>query len=423
MKFLSFASIILTSLILFGCHKDEESLPHKLPSNPSTPRVTTQDVKNISMTSADFEGSASVYPGKPPITEYGIVYGLSSLNPEYKIKGTNIVNSHFFCSVGELLPGTKYYFKAYATNSLSTKYGMVQSFLTFPSLPSVFTTFVHDFTYNSAVLGGYVWFEGESAVTEYGIYWGMTSSPELNGEKIVLGSGLGSFSTTISDLIPNADYFVKAFAINSKGMKLGNQYKFNTGTKPDLPLILDIENNLYHYITIGTQVWMVENLRTTKLNDNTPIANETTDNWDKLTTPAYCWPENDISYKNDFGAIYNWYAISSNKVCPAGWHVSTDADWKILESYLGGDNNAGNKLREVGPLNWKYPNSDATGESGFNALPFSRTKNDYGFWWSLENDLTNAFGRLLNYNDSWVQKRLVYPKANGRLFVRCVRNN
>ena len=86
--------------------------------------------------------------------------------------------------------------------------------------------------------------------------------------------------------------------------------------------ITDKDGNVYTSVTIGTQVWMVENLKTTKYNDGTPIPN-VTDNteWSNLTTPAYCWYDNDITKKNPYGALYNGYAVRTGKLCPTGWHV------------------------------------------------------------------------------------------------------
>jgi len=133
----------------------------------------------------------------------------------------------------------------------------------------------------------------------------------------------------------------------------------------------DIERNKYKTVTIGTQVWMAENLKTTKFNDGSSIP-IVTDNeaWIKLTTPAYSWYNNDSTEnKKAYGALYNWYAVSTNKLCPAGWHVPTDEEWQTLTLYLDGYYTAGGKMKEKGTKHWKSPNIGATNESGFNALP------------------------------------------------------
>src|ERR1035437_7296556 len=100
--------------------------------------------------------------------------------------------------------------------------------------------------------------------------------------------------------------------------------------------VTDKDGNVYHTVTIGTQTWMVENLKTTKYNDGTAIP-LVTDNtaWHNLSTPAYCWYNNDATtYKNKYGALYNWYTVNTGKLDPTGWHVPTDAEWTTLENYL-----------------------------------------------------------------------------------------
>lgn len=134
--------------------------------------------------------------------------------------------------------------------------------------------------------------------------------------------------------------------------------------------ITDIDGNVYSTVTIGTQVWMVENLKTTKYNDGTSIA-LITDNteWSNANTAAYCWYDNDISNKDSYGALYNWYAVNTVKLCPAGWHSPADPELTALSDFLGGDDIAGGKLKEMGTTHWASPNEGATNESGFTALP------------------------------------------------------
>ena len=156
--------------------------------------------------------------------------------------------------------------------------------------------------------------------------------------------------------------------------------------------LTDIDGNAYKAIKIGNQVWMYENLKTTKLNDGTAIPLVTTSAaWGNLTTPGYCWYNNDeASNKNVYGALYNWYTINTGKLCPAGWHVPTVAEWTTLTTFLGGESVAGGKLKETGIAHWKSPNTGASNETGFTALPggfrdfdgvFAQIYNS-GCWWS-----------------------------------------
>jgi len=135
--------------------------------------------------------------------------------------------------------------------------------------------------------------------------------------------------------------------------------------------ITDISGNNYKTVTIGTQVWMAENLKTTKYSDGTDIPMiEDAGIWEDLTTPAYCWYNNDeAAYKDTYGALYNWHAVKTGKLCPTGWHVPNYDEWSVLMNYLGGKHIAGSKLKESGLVHWKAPNEDASNESGFTALP------------------------------------------------------
>ncbi|MBN1187636.1 MAG: fibrobacter succinogenes major paralogous domain-containing protein, partial [Bacteroidales bacterium] len=131
--------------------------------------------------------------------------------------------------------------------------------------------------------------------------------------------------------------------------------------------LTDIDGNVYPIVKIGTQCWMAENLKVTKFNDGTPIP-LIEDSMVYLTTPAYCWFDNDeSSFKNVYGALYNWYTISTGKLCPDNCHIPTKEEWNTLIEYLGGEEIAGGKMKETGFNYWIAPNTGATNESGFNA--------------------------------------------------------
>ena len=209
----------------------------------------------------------------------------------------------------------------------------------------------------------------------------------------------------------------------------------NNNPTPD-GTITDIDGNVYHTVTIGTQVWMVENLKTTKYNDGTAIPLVTDgQTWANLTAPGYCWYENDAaSYKTTYGALYNWYAVNTGKLCPTGWHVPTDAEWTTLTDYLGGETVAGGKMKSIGKIEagtglWYSPNTGATNESGFTAVPGgyrldSGTFYDfgfYGYWWSSSAINTgSAWYWFMYYYDSNVYRSNSY-KSSG-FSVRCLRD-
>jgi len=211
--------------------------------------------------------------------------------------------------------------------------------------------------------------------------------------------------------------------------------KKSSSTTPATNTITDVDGNIYHYVVIGTQTWMGENLRTTKYNDGTAIPLVTQDSaWRQLITPGYCWYNNDASNKNTYGALYNWYAVNTGKLAPTGWHIPTDAEWTILTIYLGGDTVAGGKMKSTGTIEagtglWYSPNTGATNKSGFSALPAGYRHGSGAFyesgyftsWWSSSVDGDgDAWDRRLYNTDSDVVRI-----GDGQFIgvsVRCVRD-
>lgn len=133
-------------------------------------------------------------------------------------------------------------------------------------------------------------------------------------------------------------------------------------------IIRDIDNNEYQTIKIGTQFWMNGNLKTTKFNDGTiiPYAADSL-TWKNSISPAYCWYNNSITNKDSLGGLYNWYVVSSNKICPKGWHVPNVEEYSILISYLGGKFNVVNNLRSHG-FNFVYSGLRGAGDGNFHFL-------------------------------------------------------
>jgi len=192
--------------------------------------------------------------------------------------------------------------------------------------------------------------------------------------------------------------------------------------------VADIDGNIYDTVVIGNQVWMTENLRTTRFNDGTDIPLVTSDTaWSNLKAPGYCWyGDNEAFFSlNHFGALYNGYSARSGKLCPIGWHVPDDDDWQKLSEYVGWDEGGG-KLKEAGTVNWASPNADATNETGFTALPggfrnayyedYQKFKYAACFWSASSG---NSF-ELTNYDSNTT--RTPYRSSNDGVSVRCIKN-
>jgi uncharacterized protein (TIGR02145 family) len=196
--------------------------------------------------------------------------------------------------------------------------------------------------------------------------------------------------------------------------------------------VTDADGNVYQTVRIGTQVWMVENLKTTRYNNGMAIPLVTDDAaWAALTTPGYCWYKNDsASYKNPYGALYNGYVVNTDKLAPTGWHVAMDADWATLTAYLGGDSVAGGKLKEAGLAHWASPNTGATNETGFSALPGGYCDDggtfnfigNLGYWWSSTAlDATYSWYRDVYYGNEFVYRYANCFSTYG-FSVRCLRD-
>jgi uncharacterized protein (TIGR02145 family) len=211
--------------------------------------------------------------------------------------------------------------------------------------------------------------------------------------------------------------------------------------------LIDIEGNTYKVLTIGSQTWMVENLKTTTYNDGTPIPNITNDSdWYNMTSGAYCNYNNDFIYVYTYGRLYNWFSVNTCKLCPTGWHVPTDTEWTELSDYLidngYGFNGDGDDIAKslASTSLWDTLSEEAfigcicydlsiNNSSGFNAFPCGFRDNIGPFalsgvlanWWSsTEYSPEKAYDRhLYHYWDKMLRGER--NKARG-LSVRCIKD-
>lgn len=224
-----------------------------------------------------------------------------------------------------------------------------------------------------------------------------------------------------------------AFSLLLWGLSCTNPTDSNNNNNNTTSTVTDIDGNVYTTVKIGTQEWTVENLRTTKYNDRTAIPHVTADGaWDTLSTPGYCYYNNetDVGTIKKWGALYNWYAVNTGKLAPAGWHVPTDSEWTVMEKYLvlhgynydgTTDTSRGNLIAKslAAKTDWStYPTAGSIGcdltknnRSGFSALPgggrsydgsFSTQSNDGDWWSATEDDASLAWYLYLSYDGDFL---------------------
>ena len=396
----------------------------------TVPVLTTTAASLITQTTASSGGNITS-DGGATVTARGVCWSTSA-NPITALSTKTTDNTGigvFASSITALTAGTTYYVRAYATNSAGTAYGIQRSFTTM-NLPTLTTTTITAITQTTVTSGGNITSNGGASITARGVCWSTSSNPTIEiDSKTTDGAGTGIFSSSLTGLTAGTLYYVRAYATYSAGTAYGNEVSFKTYNSD---AIQDIEGNYYNIVTIGSQVWMKDNLNTTKYNDGISIPTVTGYYaWSNLSTPAYCsYVIGNNNYKDIYGALYNWYTVSTAKICPSGWHVPTNAEWTTLTDYLGGLSLAGSKLKETGTTHWLTPNTGATNETGFTALPggvrgsngfFDTALGSRGCWWSnYATGPTTAFSRSLYYNSGGVEY-IGYEKRSG-FSIRCVKD-
>ena len=333
----------------------------------------------------------------------------------------------------------KFWYLSLIVLSAWAVYGCQKSKPEVPEVPLVITTDVTTVAQTTAASGGNITADNGGLVTARGVCWSLSANPTVEDSKTSDGTGTGIFTSSVTGLTAGKTYYLRAYATNEGGTGYGEVTSFVTLQNDQ---VADVEGNIYKTVVIGTQTWMAENLKTTKFNDGTAIPLVTDYSaWSTHFSPAYCWFKNDISNKSIYGALYNGYTVnkttSNNKnVCPAGWHVPTDNEWHTLALFVDGGAVldyqesliAGGKLKETGTTHWESPNSGATNEFGFTALPggcrystgdFNVAVGYITLFWS-EAGTTN-YTRYLAFDRIDLMRS--NPNGETGYSVRCVKNN
>jgi uncharacterized protein (TIGR02145 family) len=413
-------------------------------SSAALPTVTTATITDITETSAQGGGNVTDDGGAAVIVR-GVCWSTST-GPDITDSKTEDGSGEgsYTSAITGLTCNTSYYVRAYATNGVGTAYGSQESFSTSECtavIPTVTTSAVTDITSTSARGGGNVTDDGGATVTVRGVCWSTYPNPTDSHPRTSDGGGTGTYISDINGLTPGTLYYLRAYAKNSVGTGYGAQVTFITA--PDNTLT-DIDGNVYQTVQIGDQVWMAENLKTTRYANGSSIPLvEGASAWGALpaSSKAYCWYDNSTANRDTYGGLYTWAAAMNGSasssanpsgvqgVCPDGWHLPSDAEWTELTDYLGGSAVAGSKLREAGTAHWTSPNTGATNESGFTALPgggrfidglFFTVGNNAYFWSATENDATSAWYRSMYYDLANVTRNN-YFKGYG-LSVRCLKD-
>ncbi|HUX53095.1 MAG TPA: FISUMP domain-containing protein [Williamwhitmania sp.] len=401
-------------------------------TQPEIPTVYTTSVYNINTYSATVGGNVSE-SGGVEVTERGVYWGTS---PNAPTSGTKLVigngTGSFSAVLTNLNPGISYYTTAFATNSVGTAYGEEKTFITNGSAPVATTLAPSNLSTTTVTLNGLVNANELSTVVsfEYGTtaaYGSFISA----AESPTTGSA-DTLTAALSGLTSNTTYHYRVKAVNDIGTSYGEDLTFTTVITGLVGSVSDNDGNTYQTIGIGYQQWMTENLKTTTYNDGTliPLVQADT-SWAKLTTPGYCWYNNDsIANIGTYGALYNWYTVNTSKLCPLGWHVPSNDEISSLVSYLGGGSMAGGLLKEAGLAHWNSPNTGASNRHGFNARGGGMRLDDGRFdfvkvegdWWSSTEYSTlngSYLYMLFNYSNTFqgfANKK--YGKS-----VRCVQDN
>jgi uncharacterized protein (TIGR02145 family) len=453
MKTSRFVLIMLFFLVLFYSCEQIEKISGKI----KTPTVTTSPISEDNGITAK-SGGCIISDGGSPVTACGVCYAKDSTKLEPVIYGPayyrwfttdSSINGCFNSTIviqaiqSASLARFTHYVRAYATNKKGTAYGKIYSFNPKNKPPSEFKSItLKNLTTVTATIYGLIgYYDGLFIIKEGGLCWGTTTNPSIEGNYISsLSLGTGSpyeFTITLNNLLPNTTYYIRGYAKNESGIVYSPEISITTWKGS----VTDASGNLYQIITIGSQDWMGSNLTTSKFNDGSVIQ-AVTDNlqWSALTSPGSC----EYSYNGQaaIGKLYNYFAITDNrKLCPTGWHIPSDNEWKTLEKYLGMSqdqadatgsrgNDEGGKLKSTNiGTDWNYSSTGATNTSGFTAKGagyrydnglFSSYGQSGNFWTITESDASNAWCRYLTYNSAQIN-RLAINKKYG-FSIRCVKD-
>jgi uncharacterized protein (TIGR02145 family) len=431
-----FVAVLFTvSVMTFnGCRKEAE-----------IPSLITKEVHQITETTA-VTGGMVYSAGDAEVTARGVCWSTVP-NPTTEdnktFNGTG--SGSYISNLNGLSTNTAYHVRAYASSSAGTAYGDEISFTTGIYQPAtVSMSDIGSFGTSYAVASVSIISSGGAPVSDWGVCWSTAGNPTITDTRWNITGRIEKvrFTALLSGLSPGTTYYARAYATNITGTSYGDKLSFTTLTEePPVNFndgsvygsVADIDGNFYKTVHLGSQTWMAENLRTTRYNDGEviPVVKDNTD-WITLKTPGYCWYNNDPAvYREIYGGLYNWYAVNTGKLCPAGWHTPDLNEFRSLFKSIN-NGTQGGKLKESGGLHWAYPNTGASNESGWTALPGGIRGTDgefnglgfIGSWWYNVESLPAAEGRFAILNNSSNTLEFTgFGSITEGISVRCVMDN
>lgn len=340
---------------------------------------------------------------------------------------------------------TKSYVDAF-WESLDIRIALLESNI--PEMPTVSSVNITKITKSSAVSGGNITGDGGAVILSRGVCWDTVPNPTISDNYSFDGIGSGEYTSNLTNLMPNTTYYVRPYAINYLQTGYGEETSFTTRDTNCIVVygdgVTDIDGNYYESVIIGNQEWMASDLKTTKFNDGTDIPYVAdNDAWVALTTPGYSVYIYSDSLAEIYDslhnwcthvALYNWYAVDDTdsgnlKICPVGWHVSTDIEWMLLAETIGGSDKSHYLKSTTGWAN----NGNGIDIYGFSVLPggwrsvstpglFDNMFNNSRFWTSTRINETKAWMRTFNTGNTNILRNTTGYGIKYGFSVRCVKD-
>ena len=402
------------------------------------PNVQTDAAINIWCTKASLRGHV-LQDGGSQVSQRGFVWGT---NPSPTMLDNLVTNGSdtgkFISSISGLTPGTSYFFRAFAVNSVGTSYGNEQHFTTSDTLATLGITLVDSIKSYAAIAFGYVNSDGGSSVSQRGVVWSTNPNPTLMDNYINCGSGIGPFSCNLIGLASNSTYYVRSYAINSSGTIYSNEVYFNTTSGPSYPpgtvFCTSNATAIIEVTSASGKVWMDRNLGANRAatNSTDTLAAGDLYQWGRradghqcrssgttLTSSSIDQPlHNDFilsqSSPSDWRIPQNpnlWQGVNgTNNPCPTGFRLPTGQEWYNETNFWSTNNAAGafnNPLKLVlnGRRGGHTGNIHSTGSEGY--------------YWSSSVFNNSDVDNLLILN---ITAAVITSSRASGLAVRCIKN-